>query len=47
LSDAALDLLESMPKDGELVFAGLKGQLLSDMSLTALIRRVNGDGVRN
>ncbi len=43
LSDAALALLESMPKDGEIVFAGIKGQPLSDMSLTAVIRRMNSD----
>ena len=45
LSDAALVLLESMPKDGDVdvVFAGTKGQPLSDMSLTAVIRRMNGD----
>lgn len=45
LSDAALALLESMPKnsDGDVVFAGSKGQPLSDMSLTAVIRRINGD----
>ncbi len=43
LSDAALALLESMPKDGEIVFAGTKKQPLSDMSLTAVIRRMNGD----
>ena len=43
LSDAALALLESMPKDGDVVFAGTKGQPLSDMSLTAVIRRMNGD----
>ncbi len=43
LSDAALALLESMPKVGEIVFAGTKNQLLSDMSLTAVIRRMNGD----
>jgi integrase len=42
LSDAALALLESMPRDGEIVFAGIKGQPLSDMSLTAVIRRMNG-----
>ena len=44
LSDSALALLESMPKDGELVFAGTKKQPLSDMSLTAVIRRMNDDG---
>ena len=43
LSDAALALLESLPKDSEIVFAGTKGQPLSDMSLTAVIRRMNGD----
>ena len=43
LSDAVLALLESMPKDGDVVFAGTKGQPLSDMSLTAVIRRMNGD----
>ena len=45
LSDAALALLESITKDDdvEVVFAGTKGQPLSDMSLTAVIRRMNGD----
>jgi integrase len=43
MSDAALALLESMPKVGEIVFAGTKKQPLSDMSLTAVIRRMNGD----
>ena len=45
LSDAALAVLESMPKDDdvEVVFAGTKEQPLSDMSLTAVIRRMNGD----
>ncbi|MBK7464302.1 MAG: tyrosine-type recombinase/integrase [Betaproteobacteria bacterium] len=45
LSDAALAVLESMPKDddADVVFAGTKGQPLSDMSLTAVIRRMNGD----
>ena len=45
LSDAALALLESMPKDGDIVFAGIKGQPLSDMSLTAVIRRMNGGDI--
>lgn len=44
LSDAALTMLASMPQDNDLVFAGTKGQLLSDMSLTAVIRRINGEG---
>ena len=45
LNDAALVLLASMPKDSDtdVVFAGTKGQSLSDMSLTAVIRRMNGD----
>jgi integrase len=45
LSDAALAVLESIPKDDdvEVVFAGTKKQPLSDMSLTAVIRRMNGD----
>ena len=45
LSDAALDLLKTMQRmDGtDLVFPGTKGQPLSDMSLTAVIRRMNGD----
>jgi integrase len=43
LSDAALALLESLSKEGEIVFAGTKSQPLSDMSLTAVIRRMNGD----
>lgn len=42
LSDAALALLELMPKDGDVVFAGTNGQPLSDLSLTAVIRRMNG-----
>ena len=33
-----------MPTYGEQVFAGTKGRLLSDMSLTAVIRKMNGDG---
>lgn len=43
LSDAALALLASMPQSGEFVFPGSKGQPLSDMSLTAVIRRMNSD----
>jgi len=41
LSDSALALLDSMPKDCEFVFAGTKAQPLSDMALTAVIRRMN------
>jgi integrase len=45
LSEAALKLLKSLPQENELVFPGTKGQLLSDMSLTAVIRRMN-DGAK-
>lgn len=41
LSDAALAIMDSMPSDTDIVFAGTKGQPLSDMSLTAVIRRMN------
>lgn len=41
LSDSALALLDSMPKDCEFVFSGMKAQPLSDMALTAVIRRMN------
>ncbi|MRW94282.1 tyrosine-type recombinase/integrase [Duganella sp. FT80W] len=41
LSDAALTLLKLMPERGDIVFAGTKEQPLSDMSLTAVIRRMN------
>lgn len=43
LSDAALALLKSLPETGDLLFSGTKGQPLSDMSLTAVIRRMNGE----
>ena len=44
LSEAALSVLASIPKDSddEIVFPGTKGQPLSDLSLTAVIRRMNG-----
>lgn len=41
LSEAALTLLKAIPETGDLVFTGSKGQELSDMSLTAVIRRMN------
>jgi integrase len=42
LSDAALALLRNMPRLGDLVFPGTKpGKPLSDMSLTAVLRRMN------
>lgn len=43
LSDAALALLDSISKDRDIVFSGTQGKPLSDMSLTAVIRRMNGD----
>ena len=45
LSDPAVALLASLRKGSEdgVVFAGTKGQPLSDMALTAMIRRMNGD----
>jgi integrase len=45
LSEAALALLKAITKteDTDVVFAGTKGQTLSDMSLTAVIRRMNND----
>jgi len=43
LSDEALALVKSMSKGSDVVFAGTKGQPLSDMSLSAVIRRMNGD----
>ena len=42
LSTAALTLLESLPRMGELVFPGVRdSRPLSDMSLTAVLRRMN------
>lgn len=42
LSGAAVELLKSMPRmaDSELVFPGARGQALSDMTLTAVLRRM-------
>ena len=40
LSDAAVRIVESLPKVGDIVFPGTKGQPLSDMSLSAVIRRM-------
>lgn len=46
LSAAALALLESMPRMGNLVFPGAKpGKPLSDMSLTAVLRRMKCGGI--
>ena len=45
LSDAAIALLSGITRsdDTDLLFPGTKGQALSDMSLTAVIRRMNGE----
>jgi integrase len=40
LSDAALAVLEASPRDRGLVFPGRKDAQLSDMSLTAVLRRM-------
>lgn len=47
LSDAATQLLQRMPRIGDsgVVFPGSKGQPLSDMSLSAVIRRMQVDCV--
>lgn len=47
LTDAAVKLLEALPRieGSEHVFPGTKGQPLSDMSLTAVMRRMEVDAV--
>ncbi len=47
LSDAAVAVLESLPRQegGDVVFRGTRGQPLSDMSLTAVLRRMKVDAV--
>lgn len=46
LSDAALALLRRLPRGGDLVFPGAKpGKPLSDMSLTAVLRRMDRSGI--
>ena len=40
LSDEAVTLLEKLPRTGEHVFPGMRGGALSDMSLTAVLRRM-------
>ena len=47
LSSAALRLLKSLPQIAgtQLLFPGTKGQPLSDMSMTAVMRRMNADAV--
>jgi integrase len=46
LSSAVLSLLERMPRVGDYVFPGAKkGSLLSDMSLTAVLRRMGHEDI--
>ena len=47
LSDAAVKLLEAMPRmeGSNIVFPGVKGQALSDMSVSAVMRRMEVDAV--
>ena len=42
LSDPAVRILAALSKDSDIVFPGTKGQALSDMSLTAVVRRMGG-----
>jgi integrase len=41
LSDAALDLLKKLPRDNDLVFPALRGGTISDMTISAVCRRIN------
>jgi len=46
LSDAALALLEAMPRTGEYIFEGARaGRPISDMSMTMVLRRMKRDGI--
>lgn len=45
LSDTVVDLLESLPCEGDLVFPGMKGRPLSNMSMAAVLKRMGRDGV--
>jgi integrase len=46
LSDSAIALLDKMPRLGDYVFPGTKqGSLLSDMSITAVLRRMGRDEI--
>jgi integrase len=41
LNAEAVTLLESLPRTGDLIFPNSKGEKLSDMTLTAVLRRMN------
>ena len=43
LSDAAVALLKAMPKDGELVFPGIRGQELRNVTLSLAVKGVEGE----
>ncbi|MES2919825.1 MAG: integrase arm-type DNA-binding domain-containing protein [Pseudomonadota bacterium] len=47
LSEDVIALLKSLPReaDGEYVFMGMRGAMLSDMSLTAVLRRMGHGGL--
>ena len=45
LSDAVVDILGTLPSREGLLFPGVKGKPLSDMTLTAVMRRMNMDAV--
>jgi integrase len=41
LNEEAVALLQSLPRTGDLIFPNKKGNILSDMTLTAVLRRMN------
>ena len=41
LSDAALNLLKKLPRSNDLVFPALRGGMISDMTISAVFRRIN------
>ncbi|MBW8028370.1 MAG: tyrosine-type recombinase/integrase, partial [Ferrovum sp.] len=41
LTDAALAILEKLPRDNDLVFPSVTGKTLSDMTISAVCRRIN------
>lgn len=45
LPDAAVDLLESLPRESDLVFPGMKGKPLSNMAMSAVLKRMGRDGI--
>ena len=45
LSEPAIEILDSLERSGDLIFAGTKGKQLSDMTLSAVMRRLHYDAV--